>query len=447
MVDNVYLNTLAADELLPIAKHLSKHSLSQRWLEFVSPDDREMLFSKGQPFDRAMREHFTHLSINETYKLDNCVSVEGVDESFTRRVIEDFGTSFVRATITDTRLPQTIMFGRIPEKPVTVDILEAFATHCDSIRRLALYLDGDSLLDFVNHSFFVCNPELLEHLELSFRCSNSFRLTLPSLPNLKILDVQGPRLQHLVPTLQANQKMLAEVMLDSKTTQWSPIVAALHNCANLRKVELSGDVPQEKYASLLESCGTRLEKAILMNMNDSLCERVFDACPNLVCDVTITPSNIGKLKVFGKHVGKLTLGQPESRNWEGLKGAVDSCTGITEIYCMGQMMRSDMLGALFNTLKTQLENLDIVITMLTLSKEVLDRIREGTGNLRRINLMVFMFEDIEALAKLLAANRKLEHVELLQRNCLPRKEARRKEDRLSMALMRHPKLRTLSLTL
>lgn len=445
MATDVYLSTLANDEVLFIARHLSKHPVSRRWLDFVSPEDRKMLFTKDGEFGRAIHEHFTHICINETFMLDNCVNLVGTGDPLTLKVVEDFGSSFTRASITDRRLPTQMMYGTFPVKPVSADILEAFNTKCDSIRRLSLFLDSESTVLFAKRGFFLQNPSILEHFQLKFRCVESYRLTFPSFPNLKILDIEGPRLQQIVQLLQMNRKVLEEVMLVSKKTVWTSVITALGNCTKLRKIELEGDVPQEKYARLLVSVGTKLERAILMNMNNTLCKRVLESCPNLMCDVEIRSSNVDKLQLFGKHVRKLTLEQPASGEWTGLTSAADNCSAVTDIYCMGQKMEVDLLSSLFNTPKTALENLEFVVTMLCVSGEVLDRIRIATGNLRRLNLVVFKFEEFEALAKLLRANQKLEHVELLQRNGLPSERASRMEDAMTYALIRHPKLRNLSL--
>ncbi len=416
MTGHSYLNTLSADELFVIIRYVSNRPDSQFWHAYLRGRSRETLFTKNGPFANAIREHFTHALVHETHGKDCGVYVSGNDK-FGVRLFQDFGNSFTRVTISDYGLSTL---------PTRHDIIEAFAENSDSLRQLNLFLDRESIVKYSNRSFFVKHVTLLEHFRLWFRSSEGFRLKLPAFTNLLVLDVNGPRLEHVVSALQSSRETLEEVNLEGTCTHWIPVIAVLRTCRNLRRIELDGGVPLDDYVTLLESFGSKLEHAVVKRMSYEMCERVVRACPNLQCEIWIDAMNIETMVVLGKQVRQLSIQNPEIGDWTRMETAAKVCTGITEIKCLGRSMNGGSLQTLFDTPKKNLERVHLVISGFHVTAKFLQSMSLATGNLRALNLTAHLFADVDELVGLLAANPKLVEVRLAQRQRVSQCEATQK---------------------
>lgn len=436
MGERLYLNLLSNDELFVIVRHLSDRPDTDTWHANLNSRTRGAIFTKDGPFAETISEHFTHARITESTGSRECgIYVRG-DEKFGVTLFKHFGKAFKRVTIADFGL------SALPVKPA---ILESFERNCDNLRRLSLHLDRDSIVTYSKRSFFVRNVSHLEHFQLWFRAAEGFRLILPKFPNLKVLSVNGQRLEHATPLLESSATSLREIYLNGISTNWDPIIAQLYRCKSLTKIELEGNVPQDDYVKLLQSFGDNLNRAILKHMNDDMCRQIVRTCKNLECSVTISAMNIEKMLIFGEHIRRITIRNPGIGDWTQMKAAADICTNISEVQCLGRSMTGGALQALFNSPKKQLQHIHLVISGLHVSTKFLDSIRCSTGNLRRLNLTVHVFCDMDALLQLLETNHKLVEVQLNSRQRVSQDEATRNCVKILTSLRMHRDLRRIAL--
>ncbi len=385
-------------------RHLSQHPNSNWYRELDLPD-RLLVFDTGGPFARVAARTIRLLAVNHIPEKDGFLTLVPQDD-LGERILHDWGGYAVELHCAD-----DISHSRV--RPAR-NHMDATRTFCTGVKRLSLRLDFERVHSM--SQLVEMHAERLESLIVSFKALRSFQLNLPLMPKLKTLEVRGPRLHDLSRVLENSCATLESVTLSGTHTKWKRIIDALYKCEKLAVVELCGRVPEEEYAAYLQSRGLRLELATMDEMDDRLCERVMQACPNLRCDLAVAATDLSRITLLGPRVRQMNIRYlTVSNRVEGMEVAAAKCSNITEFVCVSSNEGDGgVMVQIFMTPKPKLERLKLLLSRSIVSNRLMQQLCKSTGNLRSLSITTGMYERYSGLITLLEVNPKLETVEVTE---------------------------------
>ncbi len=428
-----YFDTLADDELSICMRYMSSKPNSY-WYKHLRDANRDLVFAKDGPFAAVIGREMTKLAVNRDPEDEGTITISAKNHTGAR-IIRNWGNHAVEAHIGD----------NICRPLSALSLITATRTYCTSIRRLSLIFDIERVP--LMNSLIEANAAQLESLSLSSCSYLSRPLSFPTLPNLSTLHIQAVGLHDYSNVVRSSFRTLECVTLKGTQTDWMSLISDLYGCKKLRVVELNGAVPGEEYASLLESFGSQIERAVMDEMDENLCARVVTSCPNMVCNLSVNANDLNKITVLGSRVRRLTLKYLENSNRiNGMEAASAQCPHITAMNCDSNGEGDGgLLVQMFASEKRHLQSVKFLWTNATLSNELIQYITSSTGNLRNLNLNVTRFEDYSSLMQLLRVNPFLETVDIAEMGQVNADSGVEKAVVTLRALKQHRNLRRLSI--
>lgn len=225
----------------------------------------------------------------------------------------------------------------------------------------------------------------------------------------------------IIPQLQAVSSTLEEVDIGKVTgKRYGKLLEALEtSCRKLSIIKMQQDIivrAEDKYVSLLCSCGAQLKKADVQGVNQDNMRKITRACTNLEAEYALShpfEGNWGDVDTLGPLLHRFSLsacGDEEECN-QAMKGirVLERCTNIRELIIAGD----DCVRHFFTKCSdfTALESLELYYYSATEKNDAL--VASKTGNLKKLNCWISNDMEKESVFnRIVSTNRALRNVEI-----------------------------------